>query len=331
MPAKGRCMLSPDDNETVSVVIGAFNRRELLMESLLSVLNSSYRGVEIVYVDQGSDDGTLEAIDADPLLRTNVRVLKTGRLSPSAARNHGARECSGSILLFLDSDAELSPETMGEAVKNFRDPGIGVVGAKIVDRQDRHSIVTAGMEFTLPLFVPIEGKRNRRRDFESRHYTFTVCEACMFVRSSLFEELGGFDERLYPYAEEGLDFCWRTWQKGMKVLYDPHPAYHGSAAGRQLIRTERESMKTTVFAISNGLLVYTKNGDWLSTISLPLMFMRYVAFCSRPGLWLLPLRGLTGYIRALSRFEGAQNGSPVEGRLSNLSIMTGISNLNRPG
>ncbi|MBI5280986.1 MAG: glycosyltransferase family 2 protein, partial [Candidatus Solibacter usitatus] len=93
----------------VSVVIPAYNARETL-ESCLARLLESQPGPpdEYLVVDDGSTDGSVEVAE-----RFGARVLSTGgRRGPAYARNIGARAATGSVLLFLDADVTVHPDTV---------------------------------------------------------------------------------------------------------------------------------------------------------------------------------------------------------------------------
>lgn len=312
--------------ETVSVVIVGLNRRTQLLQSLKSVFDSSYTNLQVIYVDNGSTDGTIEAIKGNDDMQKRVRIISSKINSVIRARNLGFSESKGSIVLFLDDDAVLSRDTIESAVRNFHDPEIGIVGVRLVDREDKTSITTAGSDLSLPLFIPLEGLRTRRRNFEKQSFIFVACEACMFVRASLFTWLKGFDENLYPYGEEGLDLCWRAWQKGMKVLYDPILAFHGSVKRGLQDRPIEVKAALTSSLISNALLVFAKNGDWFTLLSFPFMFLRYVAVCSHRGFWHVPIQGFIGFLKKVS-VVGNRKGKDPRLR-SNHQLKKWISELN---
>jgi glycosyltransferase involved in cell wall biosynthesis len=97
----------------VSVVIPTYNRRKLLLEAVASVLEQDMDELEIVVVDDGSDDGTPQALQGvDPRLR----CLTQTRLLRGAARNHGIREARGRHIAFLDDDDRFEPWHLSQAL-----------------------------------------------------------------------------------------------------------------------------------------------------------------------------------------------------------------------
>jgi glycosyltransferase involved in cell wall biosynthesis len=99
----------------VSVIVPAYNAESTLAECLVRVFDSTYEGLEVVLIDDGSTDHT-RAIAA----RFPVRLASTGgRLGPAAARNLGARMAEGDILLFIDADVMLRPDAIDRLVGRF--------------------------------------------------------------------------------------------------------------------------------------------------------------------------------------------------------------------
>ena len=85
----------------VSVVIPMHNARNTILSSIRSVMVQDYPHIEILIIDDGSTDGSLELVEG---LGLNVRLFKGQNHGPAAARNYGARKATGQWIAFLDSD-----------------------------------------------------------------------------------------------------------------------------------------------------------------------------------------------------------------------------------
>lgn len=94
---------------TLSAIVPAFNRAELLPLTLRSLLRQTRPPDEIIVVDDGSTDGTAAVAAA---LGAPVRVVAQPNAGPAAARNRGLRESAGDLLLFFDSDDLLAPGSL---------------------------------------------------------------------------------------------------------------------------------------------------------------------------------------------------------------------------
>lgn len=111
----------PEFHLKISVVIPTFNRRRLLLECLKSVAAQHYAPHEIIVIDDGSTDGTYEALCAVP----GVTVFRQENAGQSAARDHGAKMATGEYLAFLDSDDLWLPwslESVATLIKRYGAP-----------------------------------------------------------------------------------------------------------------------------------------------------------------------------------------------------------------
>jgi glycosyltransferase involved in cell wall biosynthesis len=102
----------------ISVILPAFNRAELVRDAIDSVLAQDFRDFELIVVDDGSTDGTADAVRAYPDPR--IRLLTTAKNRGSnAARNAGIRHAQALLLAFLDSDDRYLPNKLSHVVHAF--------------------------------------------------------------------------------------------------------------------------------------------------------------------------------------------------------------------
>jgi glycosyltransferase involved in cell wall biosynthesis len=101
----------------VSVVIPTFNRSEPVQRALRSVLAQTCKDYELIVVDDGSTDSTLEELQK---FGSSLMILSQERRGVSAARNLGISESRGSLIAFLDSDDEWRPEKLSRQIETFR-------------------------------------------------------------------------------------------------------------------------------------------------------------------------------------------------------------------
>ena len=174
----------------VSVVIPTRNRREFAQEAVASVLGQTHRDLELVVVDDGSSDGTADALRRrfpDPRLR----VLEQPHRGVSAARNRGVRETSGEWLAFLDSDDLWLPRKLERQLEEL-------------ERRPEHPAC-----YTEEIWYR-NGRRVNPRRIHAKHsgWIFDRClplciisPSSILMRREVFEALGGFDESL-PACED---------------------------------------------------------------------------------------------------------------------------------
>ena len=114
-------ILSSDSVVTplISVIVPTFNRRPLLRQALDSVLAQSFRDFELLVVDDGSTDGTVEELKK---IGSRLRLFVTARKGVAAARNLGVSQSRGRYIAFLDSDDTLAPAQARETSRIHGSP-----------------------------------------------------------------------------------------------------------------------------------------------------------------------------------------------------------------
>lgn len=107
----------------ISVIIPTKNEEDVLLECLVSIFNQSIRPLEVIIVDGGSTDGTLNIAE-----KFNVKILKEESFSsPANARNLGINVAKGDILLIMDADVQLQSDCLKCALEKFRDKDVMIV------------------------------------------------------------------------------------------------------------------------------------------------------------------------------------------------------------
>lgn len=178
-----------------SVVIPTYNRADTIGDAIASVLNQTFPVKEIIVVDDGSTDGTIERVAriGSPLVRTLVNAKNAGA---PASRNRGAAAVAGDWIAFLDSDDCWHPEKIAA----------------------EHAVIAAGGADTSAVasnhVLVIDGRISRYRTEKEkvadvggalRTANFLGTCSCMTIRRDKFKAAGGFDE--------GLRSCqdWDLW------------------------------------------------------------------------------------------------------------------------
>jgi glycosyltransferase involved in cell wall biosynthesis len=164
----------------VSVVVPTLNNEPTLELCLKSIRSQTYKNVEIIVVDNGSTDRTLEIANKYSDL---VFFSKSER---SKQRNLGFNEAKGEIFLYLDSDMMLSRNAIQESLKIFA----------------IHQEIVA---LYLPEMVEGLNLLSRILNFERSFYNQTVIDAVRFVRRETFLKIHGFDENLVSAEDWDLD------------------------------------------------------------------------------------------------------------------------------
>ncbi len=111
----------------VSVIVPVYNVKQFLPESIESVINQTYRNLDILLVDDGSTDGSSEICDAYATKDSRIRVVHQENKGLSGARNAGLDIMNGDIVAFLDSDDAFHPEMIQLMVATMQRNGTDVV------------------------------------------------------------------------------------------------------------------------------------------------------------------------------------------------------------
>ncbi len=121
-------MAAPPNDFTVSVIIPCYNQALLIAETINSVLVSTYLPIEIIIVDDGSTDNSLEVINKLAGQNPIIQVFKQENSGPSVARNYAIKKARGTFILPLDGDDLISPNYIEKAIDTFKnDSGVKVV------------------------------------------------------------------------------------------------------------------------------------------------------------------------------------------------------------
>jgi len=188
---------------------------------------------ELAVVDNGSTDGSLAAaVSAVPELDV---VVPGGNLGYGAAANRGVAATSSPYVLVCNPDLEVPEDAVAAlAAVLDADPGCALVGPLIrAPSGERYpsarrfpSMVDAAGHALLGLFVPDNRftRNYQRTELDDAgteaHAVDWVSGACFLVRRAAFEQVGGFDESYFMYAED-VDLCWRLGQRGWSAAYVP--------------------------------------------------------------------------------------------------------------
>lgn len=194
-------------NPLVSTVIPTFNRKADVAVAVRTALAQTHREHEIIVVDDGSSDGTREALVEEHGER--LKILRTERTGVSGARNHGMAAAQGDYIALLDSDDEWLPGKLEAQVRFLEDrPDFGMVVTDVVQmdhRRQAHGVL-------------------RRRDAipeDGDVLTYVIRQPALAPSSALFrrtvlDDVGPFDTGL-PTAED-IDFHLRValrWKIGV--------------------------------------------------------------------------------------------------------------------
>jgi GT2 family glycosyltransferase len=216
----------------LSAIVLAHNQLELT-SNCLAALGTALHGVEgeVICVDNASAPVLPETI-GQQLGGIYTHVRNDENLTFSVANNRAAAASRGDVLVFVNNDVVVSADSLAALQRAFdADPAVGVIGARL-EFPDARGLQHAGIVQMLWGLASNFGSGSRPDDPRWRVATdrFAVTGALLAMRRSLFESVGGFDER-YRWGYEDVDLCLKAWAAGARVRYEPavHGLHHESA------------------------------------------------------------------------------------------------------
>jgi GT2 family glycosyltransferase len=211
----------------VSAAVLNYNGRELLEVILPSLAAQDYPDFEMVVVDNGSTDDSLDYLrERWP----QVRLVDVGgeNTGVAAALNLAVSSCRGELVALLNNDIELDPRWLSELVLCLdRHPPAGMVACKLMRYRQRDVFDGAGNVFMRSATGWQRGQGQRDvGQFEEEEEVFAPTAGAALYRSQAFEQVGPFDESLWAYFED-VDWGLRAQLAGLRCWYAPKAvAFH---------------------------------------------------------------------------------------------------------
>jgi N-acetylglucosaminyl-diphospho-decaprenol L-rhamnosyltransferase len=243
--------LSPSTaTPTLDIVIVNWNAGTYLRDCLRSIAEarrSTFDLGHVVLVDNASDDGSIDNLGE---LALPLRVLRNAdNRGFAAACNQGARAGNANLLLFLNPDTRLFPNTLDLSVAFMADPGnsdIGICGGQMVGADGTREVSCSRFPTLIMLLAKMTklsdvfpqwfpAQRVAPTEMESSGVVDQVIGAYFLIRRSLFEALHGFDERFFMYMED-VDLSYRANQLGYasQFLADVRVHHKGNVSSEQI-------------------------------------------------------------------------------------------------
>jgi len=209
-----------------------------------------------------------------------VRLVRQDNKGAAAAKNTGAKVATGDILCFLDNDTEVEPSWLKNLVGVLMgDEKVGAAQSLLLDFKNRNTIQVAGVKIIpyLGLAVPIM-QGNSIHKIKLNQIEICGLSAALAVKKHVFFEVDGFDEHLAKYTED-LDFSWRIWFKGYKILLAPRSiVYHWTKPPKMRTSAGFSSYDFNFHLTKNSIRFVLKNSDSLELLTyLPLNLLFHYA------------------------------------------------------
>ena len=218
--------------KTLSIIIPNYNGARYLPPCFESLKRQTYPNLEVILVDDGSDDGSASLTERDyPWVRVIRSPQNQGFIR---AANRGIEQAAGEIIVLLNNDTEVGPgwaEALAAALE--RHAGAGIAASKIRLFDQRQRLHSAGDGFGAD-GIPINRGvwEEDVGQFDQETFIFGGCGGAVAYTRSMLEEIGLFDEELFMYCED-VDLNWRAQLAGYRCVFVPAAIvyHHLSATG----------------------------------------------------------------------------------------------------
>ncbi|MBF0234344.1 MAG: glycosyltransferase family 2 protein [Desulfamplus sp.] len=212
------------DGQDLTVIIPTYNRKEVLKEALASLMKQTLKNFNVIVVDDGSTDGTMDFMNLwrnqeEANLHFSIKFLTQENQKQGQARNYGLKSVDGGIVMFIGDDILLEPDClqihMGMHKKMNIDGSMAVVGFTDWDREKMDVspfldfINNFGAQFGYKLMSP--GEEVPFTCFYTSHISMSM------------SVLGDnpFDSCFKEYGWEDIDLGYRLSREGLKIIYVP--------------------------------------------------------------------------------------------------------------
>jgi hypothetical protein len=242
------------DLARLTVVIANWGTPDLTVRSAQAAIADGVPAERVVVVDNGSED------DSYPRFQQELRGCELLRLEENigfaGASNVGARALPGEAYLFVNNDAFVErPGSIAALLSCLGDEDVGVAAPRVLnpDLTLQATVVPTSSPLVelvrasgLSRFLPnaVQPSWSTHWDHGEAREVQAVNGAVLLVRGRTWDQLGGFDEQAYMYAED-LDLCWRARESGWKVWFTPEAEFvhlGNVASGRHWSNPSRAEM-----------------------------------------------------------------------------------------
>jgi GT2 family glycosyltransferase len=244
-----------------AIVILNWNGKKLLEQFLPSVVNFSSEEAAIYVADNASTDDSIKFIKE---YYPSVKIVKNA-INGGYAKgyNDALQHIDADIYCLLNSDIEVTENWLTPVIDVFKkDESTAIIQPKLLDYKDKSKFEYAGAGggfvdlYGYPycrgrIFNQLEKDNGQFNDVSD---IFWASGACLFIRSKVYHQLGGFDEDYFAHQEE-IDLCWRTQNEGYNIKYvGTSTVYHVGGATLQETNPHK-----TFLNFRNSLLNVVKN------------------------------------------------------------------------
>ena len=225
-----------------TIVIPNINGKGWLKDSIESVYAQTEQDFELIVVDNGSTDESLEQARGY-CTRPNFTLIENGyNTGFSHAVNQGIARARSEFVVLFNNDAFAEPRWLAELIRTAeQDPKIFAVQSLMIRHFDRELADDAGDYVTWMGFACKTGDGRRASRYTRQKRIFSACGGAALYRKSILDEIGGFDENFFAYFED-VDLSWRANNAGYKNVLCPTAKSQQSGRNSILLPLKNEPL-----------------------------------------------------------------------------------------
>ncbi len=261
----------------ISIIILNYNGIKFLENCLKSLLDSTYKDFEIIVVDNGSKDNSVNYLIKNFSNEPRMKIVPLDRNYGFAMGNNiGYRYANpnSEFIFFLNNDTEVERDCLEKIVKGMtHDPLIGAAQPKIRSMRNKSRIEIVGG--VADYYGRTWHRGSNEYDYgqyDSVIETFFVLGAAIVVRRNVIEKIGLFDPTYFIYYEE-TDLCWRIWLAGYKVIVIPDAIVYHYGGGTPISKDSYSETYLKLFYLRKNHIT-----SMLKNYSLPNIFKYSLPF-----------------------------------------------------
>ncbi len=227
-----------ENNSLVSVVIVNWNRKDDLKECIQSIIDQTYKNIEIIIVDNHSIDGSIEMVE-DEFPSIKLIIMPNSLYGACETYNLGFANSVGEFIVIMDNDASLQKDWIENAIKIFKEEtNLACIAGRVLNYYTKKD-----------WGFWVYGYNNSNNELHTKEFYTTVFVGCSaIIRKNVVDMLGGYPQEYFIYHNE-YALGAKIVNSGHTIKYCPNLiAYH------KVSSTQRISKKGFYYGTRNWLL-----------------------------------------------------------------------------
>jgi GT2 family glycosyltransferase len=256
-------MAAPLAAPKISIIVISLNEGYFLRNTIEQLLLHLPDAAEIIVVDDGSEDGSADFLIAEN--NPSVRLFRTDQVGIAKARNYGARQSRGEVIVFSDAHVRVPGGWCKAMLEVLSNPAVGAVGPVLADMTEPeckgYGVRFAGPDLQLEWLPPEAG---------APHPIPLLPGGFCAVRREIFDAVGGFDEGMIRWGSEDLEFSLRLWLRGYELWITPQ------------VEVEHLFRDTSPYYIAGSWAIYNRLRVAFAHFDTPRLTRVVNALCDQP-------------------------------------------------